>query len=42
MSNEASQTTTKPVWVDALEESLILAIGVFSLVTWILLVRPPG
>jgi hypothetical protein len=25
----------KPVWVNALEESLLLAIGLFALVTWI-------
>ena len=25
----------KPGWVDALEESLLLAIGLFSLITWI-------
>ncbi len=27
----------KPRWVDALEESLLLAIGLFSLVTWIVM-----
>jgi len=26
----------KPVWVEALEESLLLAIGLFALVTWII------
>ena len=26
----------KPSWVDALEESLLLAIGLFTLITWIL------
>jgi hypothetical protein len=25
----------KPSWIDALEESLLLAIGLFSLITWI-------
>ena len=25
----------KPTWVDALEESLLLAIVLFSLITWI-------
>jgi len=28
----------KPSWVDALEESLLLAISLFALVTWILTV----
>jgi hypothetical protein len=32
------ETTDKPSWVDALEESLIIAIGIFSLITWIALV----
>jgi len=27
----------KPAWVDALEESLLLAIGLFSLVTWLVM-----
>jgi hypothetical protein len=26
----------KPSWVEALEESLLLAIGLFSLITWII------
>lgn len=26
----------KPTWIDALEESLLLAIGLFSLITWII------
>jgi hypothetical protein len=26
---------SKPSWIDALEESLLLAIGLFSLITWI-------
>jgi hypothetical protein len=30
--------TNKPTWVDALEESLLLAIGLFSLITWIVMV----
>ena len=25
----------KPSWIDALEESLLLAIGLFSLITWL-------
>jgi hypothetical protein len=28
----------KPGWIDALEESLLLAIGLFSLITWILMI----
>jgi hypothetical protein len=28
----------KPTWIDALEESLLLAIGLFSLITWIMTV----
>jgi hypothetical protein len=28
-------TPDKPSWIDALEESLLLAIGLFSLITWI-------
>ena len=30
--------TEKPGWVDALEESLLLAIVLFSLITWIVLI----
>jgi hypothetical protein len=30
------QPTDKPTWIDALEESLLLAIGLFSLITWII------
>jgi len=30
--------TEKPNWVDALEESLLLAIVLFSLVTWIVMI----
>jgi hypothetical protein len=29
--------SVKPSWVDALEESLLLAIGLFSLITWIVI-----
>jgi hypothetical protein len=32
------QPTDKPTWIDALEESLLLAIGLFSLITWIITV----
>lgn len=28
----------KPHWIDALEESLLLAIGLFSLITWIVMI----
>jgi hypothetical protein len=28
----------KPSWVDALEESLLLAIGLFTLITWIAMI----
>ena len=28
----------KPWWVDALEESLLLAIGLFALITWVVLI----
>ncbi|HEV7663380.1 MAG TPA: hypothetical protein VGQ62_07580 [Chloroflexota bacterium] len=28
--------TDKPGWIEALEESLLLAIGLLSLITWIL------
>ncbi len=31
-----NQPTDKPTWIDALEESLLLAIGLFSLITWII------
>jgi hypothetical protein len=30
--------TDKPSWVDALEESLLLAIVLFSLITWIIMI----
>lgn len=32
------QKTDKPSWVDALEESLLLAIVLFSLITWIVMI----
>ncbi len=32
------QHTEKPNWVDALEESLLLAIVLFSLITWIVMI----
>ena len=32
------QPREKPSWVDALEESLLLAIVLFSLITWIVMV----
>ena len=32
------QQTEKPSWIDALEESLLLAIVLFSLITWIVMV----
>ena len=32
------QQTDKPSWVDALEESLLLAIVLFSLITWIVMI----
>jgi hypothetical protein len=31
-----NHTSDKPTWIDALEESLLLAIGLFSLITWII------
>jgi hypothetical protein len=31
-----NQSSDKPTWIDALEESLLLAIGLFSLITWII------
>ena len=30
--------SAKPTWVEALEESLLLAIGLFSLITWIVMI----
>jgi hypothetical protein len=35
MQPPLKQPSEKPGWVDALEESLLLAIGLFSLITWI-------
>jgi len=32
------QQKEKPSWVDALEESLLLAIVLFSLITWIVMI----
>jgi hypothetical protein len=32
------QTKDKPTWVDTLEESLLLAIVLFSLITWIVMI----
>jgi hypothetical protein len=32
------QQTDKPGWIDALEESLLLAIVLFSLITWIVMI----
>jgi hypothetical protein len=28
----------KPIWLDALEESLLLAISLFALITWVVLI----
>ena len=32
------QPVEKPRWIDALEETLLLAIGLFSLITWIVMI----
>jgi hypothetical protein len=32
------ESSDKPAWVDALEESLLFAIVLFSLITWIVMV----
>jgi hypothetical protein len=32
------QSKTKPPWIEALEESLLLAIGLFSLITWFIMI----
>jgi hypothetical protein len=37
-----TKTDSKPSWVEALEESLLLAIGLFSLITWIVTVSLLG
>jgi hypothetical protein len=34
----ARPPSEKPRWIDALEESLLLAIGLFSLITWIVMI----
>jgi len=36
------QHTERPSWVDALEESLLLAIVLFSLITWIVMIGVLG
>jgi hypothetical protein len=35
-------STDKPSWIEALEESLLLAIGLFSLITWIIMIGLMG
>ena len=37
-----NEQSRKPGWVDALEESLLLAIGLFSLITWIVMLGLVG
>jgi hypothetical protein len=37
-SSSSKEQTDKPTWVDALEESLLLAISLFALITWIVLI----
>lgn len=37
MQPRTDKRSEKPSWVDALEESLLLAIGLFSLITWIVM-----
>jgi hypothetical protein len=32
-----TQSSDRPIWVDALEESLLIAIGILSLVTWVVM-----
>jgi len=32
----------KPTWVDALEETLLLAISLFALITWVVLITVLG
>jgi hypothetical protein len=32
----------KPIWVDALEESLLLAISLFALITWVVIIAVLG
>jgi hypothetical protein len=36
------QPSEKPSWVEALEESLLLAIGLFTLITWIIMIGLMG
>jgi hypothetical protein len=36
------QPKNKPSWIEALEESLLLAIGLFSLITWIIMIGLMG
>jgi hypothetical protein len=36
------QQTQKPTWVEALEESLLLAIVLFSLITWVVMIALLG
>ena len=35
---KAVASMNKPSWIDTLEESLLLAIGLFSLITWIVVI----
>ncbi len=35
---QEQKTNNKPAWVDALEESLLLGIVLFSLITWIVMI----
>ena len=37
-SQSSQEPREKPTWVDALEESLLLAIVLFSLITWIVMI----
>jgi hypothetical protein len=32
------QSLAKPAWIEALEESLLLAIGLFALITWVVMI----
>jgi hypothetical protein len=34
--------TEKPIWIDALEESLLLAISLFALITWVVIIAVLG
>jgi hypothetical protein len=42
MPSTPQQPREKPSWVDALEESLLLAIVLFSLITWIVMLAVFG